>query len=427
LFEVKSVDPKSAAGCCGLQKGDIIVTINGDELIDYVDYIYFCSLKKINVKVRRSGLMKTFNIKKSEEDDLGISFTEPLLGASRVCANKCVFCFVDQLPKGMRKSLYLKDEDWRYSLIMGNFVTLSSISEADIDRIIKRKASPFYISVHTVNEDLRQQMLGSPNALPIKPMLKKLSSHGIRFHAQVVICPGLNDGERLEETLRFLKKLHPAAVSLAIVPVGLTAFRDGLAGLKQVTKADAEEIIKRVEYWQKECLNRIHTRFVFAADELYIRAGRDFPPVSDYEGFPQIENGVGLLPEFLFEAASALADCGGSGRHVSIATGEDAYPFFKAIAEKVRSINIKADVYKVKNMTFGGGVTVSGLLTGKDFLSALSEKDLGETLLITADALNGDMFLDDMKLSELEKKLNVKIIPVTDGYSFAEMLCRGGA
>ncbi len=417
MFEVESVAAASPAHRAGLIKGDRVISINGEEFIDYIDYIWFSSRRKLKIRLERQGEVKTFDIRKGEDEPLGLEFTQPLLGKKRVCGNKCVFCFVDQLPKGMRKSLYLKDEDWRYSLVMGNFVTMSSIKNEDVQRIIRRKASPLYISVHTVDEELRKAMLGNTAAVPIKPLLKKLAAHGISFHAQVVLCPGLNDEEKLEETYSFLKKLHPAALTLAVVPVGLTGFRAGLGDINPVSKHSAEEIIKRVENWQKECLNKLGTRFVFAADEFYIKAGAELPSVEEYEAFAQIENGVGMMAKFISEAREA--GCSGESGSLSIATGEDAYPFIKELASK----NPNAKVYNVKNLTFGGGVTVSGLLGGRDYLAALSGKELGDKLLISADSLRDGLFLDDMKLSELERALNVKIFPVADGYEFAEQLC----
>ncbi len=420
MFEALFVEEGSPAYRAGLKAGDGIISINGEELVDYIDYIYFSALKKLKIKVMRQGKVLPLHIHKDEEESLGIEFSSPLLGKKRVCGNKCVFCFVDQLPKGLRQSLRVKDEDWRYSLIMGNYVTLSTIFKEEIDRIIKRKASPLYISVHTVDERLRRDMLGNPDSVPIKPLLKRLASRGISFHAQTVVCPGYNDGDKLVETYEFLRRLHPAVISLAVVPVGLTGHREGLTDIKPITKTGAEEIIKRVENWQKECLNKCSTRFVFAADELYIKAGVSLPPARDYESFPQIENGVGMMAKLLCEAEEALAGCNAAKKRFSIATGADAYPFFKKIASRIEGV--RPDVYSVKNLTFGGGVTVSGLLCGRDYLAALLGKELGEALLISADSLREDMFLDDMKLCELEEALGVEIFPVADGYELIELI-----
>ncbi len=425
MFEVKSVGKDSAAQRGGLLPGDIIAKINGEPLLDYVDYIYFCAQRRLKLSIERGGTQKTLHIVNSQEEDLGISFTEPLLGKKRVCGNKCVFCFVHQLPKGMRKSLYVKDEDWRYSLIMGNYVTLSTISKDEISRIIRRKASPLYISVHTVDEKLRHEMLGNEKAVPIRPLLKKFAAHGIRFHAQAVICPGLNDGPRLEETIRFLKRLHPAAASLAIVPVGLTGHRKGLPELEPVSQDVAEDTIKVVEKWQKECLNSIGTRFVFASDEFYIRAGMQLPPAQSYESFDQIENGVGLVATLLSEADEALENCEGTGGDLSLATGEDAHPYIESIAKRAaQRSGARVRVYAVKNLTFGGAVTVAGLLAGRDFVTALKGKDLGQKLLIPASTLRDDnVFLDDMTLEGLSEALGIRVEPVCDGYQLVAKVC----
>ena len=425
MFEVKSVGKDSAAQRGGLLPGDIIAKINGEPLLDYVDYIYFCAQRRLKLSIERGGTQKTLRIVNSKEEDLGISFTEPLLGKKRVCGNKCVFCFVHQLPKGMRKSLYVKDEDWRYSLIMGNYVTLSTISKDEISRIIRRKASPLYISVHTVDEKLRREMLGNEKAVPIRPLLKKFAAHGIRFHAQAVICPGLNDGPRLEETIRFLKRLHPAAASLAIVPVGLTGHRKGLPELEPVSQDVAEDTIKVVEKWQKECLNSIGTRFVFASDEFYIRAGMQLPPAQSYESFDQIENGVGLVATLLSEADEALENCEGTGGDLSLATGEDAHPYIESIAKRAaQRSGARVRVYAVKNLTFGGAVTVAGLLAGRDFVTALKGKDLGQKLLIPASTLRDDnVFLDDMTLEGLSEALGIRVEPVCDGYQLVAKVC----
>lgn len=425
MFEVKSVGEDSAAQRGGLLPGDVIVSVNGEPLLDYVDYIYFCAQRHLKIRIERGGASFTLRILKSDEEDLGVSFTEPLLGKKRVCGNKCVFCFVHQLPKGMRKSLYVKDEDWRYSLIMGNYVTLSMICKEEISRIIRRKASPLYISVHTVDEKQRRLMLGNENAVPIRPLLKKFAANGIRFHAQAVICPGFNDGSRLEETIRFLKRLYPASASLAIVPVGLTGHREGLPKMAPVSQSVAEDTIKVVEKCQKECLNSIGTRFVFASDEFYIRAGMQLPPFGDYESFDQIENGVGLVATLLSEAEEALESCDGTGADISLATGEDAYPFIDSIVKSAaQRSGARVHVYAVKNLTFGGAVTVAGLLAGGDFVAALKGKDLGQKLLIPASTLRDDnVFLDDMTLQELSEALGVSIKPVCDGYQLVAQVC----
>jgi len=417
LFEVKSVAAGSVAEKHKIRAGERIVSINGEPLIDYIDYVYFSAQKKLSIVVETGYRPRTIRMKKSEDEPLGLEFTEEMLGKKRVCANKCLFCFVDQLPRGMRKSLYVKDEDWRYSFVMGNYVTLSSIDEGELRRIIKRRVSPLFISVHTVDEALRKRMVGNSHAMPVRPLLKRLAAGRIRFHTQAVICPGMNDGEKLTETISFLKRLHPAAMSLAVVPVGLTEHRKGLPEVKAVTKEMAQTAVAEVEKWQKESLNEIGTRFVFAADEYYIKAELPLPPQTAYEAFDQLENGVGMMRLFLSEAAQALEGCGRMRRRVSIATGVDAAPFIKELAdEAAKECGGEIDVYTVDNQTFGRSVTVAGLLGGADFARALKGKPLGDVLLISADALkDGEVFIDNVTLEELQKALGVRVLPIRGG------------
>jgi putative radical SAM enzyme (TIGR03279 family) len=425
LFEVKSVSAGSPAALAGIQPTDNIISIDGEPLIDYVDYVYFCAQEKLRIRVLRGGKKLTLRVIKDETEDLGLEFTQPLMGKKRICGNRCIFCFVEQLPKGMRKSLYLKDEDWRYSLVFGNYVTLSDISRAEFARVLRRKASPLYISVHTVDEALRRRMLGNPDGLAIRPMLRKIAANGMSFHAQAVICPGYNDGAKLEESFRFLRALYPAAMSLAVVPVGLTGHRDGLTPLVPVSKEMAQATIKEVEKWQKECLNSIGTRFVFAADEFYLRAGWPLPSAENYEDYCQIENGVGLVAQLLDEADEAIKSVRpGGAQHVSLATGVDALPIVGDVAERAaKALGVRVSAYGVENGTFGGGVTVAGLLGGQDFLRALSGRELGERLLIPSAALrDDDVFLDNMSLSELEEALGVPVFPAANAFDLVNYI-----
>ena len=424
MFEVESVDSGSAAAVAGICTGDRIISINGQPLIDHIDYVYFCAQSRLKIKLLRNGRRVRVRIKKDDETDIGMNFTQPLLGDKRTCRNRCVFCFVDQLPRGMRASLYIKDEDWRYSLMMGNYVTMSAIDKSEVRRIIRRGASPLYISVHAVDEALRRMLLSNDNAVPIRPLLRRFARHGIRFHAQVVVCPGLNDGQELEETVRFLARLYPAAMSLALVPVGLTAHRQGLYDMAPFKKELAAQIVKEVEKWQKECLNSIGTRFVFAADEIYIKAQLPLPSIAEYESFDQIENGVGLVTKFFSEADELIDDMPKSNAHISIATGVDAAPFFKTFAAKVRDKSgARIDVHAVPNLTFGGGVTVSGLMAGGDIRAALQGKDLGQTLLIPASTLrDGTVFLDDMTLETLIEELGVRIVGAQDAQHLMQLI-----
>ena len=413
MFRVKSV--RGAAEAAGLRAGDKIISVNGEPLIDYIDYVWFCGRARLSFRIQRGEAALTLRMDKEESEDLGLEFTQPLLGKKRVCGNRCVFCFVDQLPRGMRRSLYIKDEDWRWSVLAGGYVTLTDIGKDEIRRILRRGASPLYVSVHTVDEALRHHMLGNEAGLRIRPLLRKLKRHSIRFHAQAVICPGMNDGTKLEETFRFLKGLYPAAQSLAIVPVGLTAHRQGLAAVSPVTAQMAQSTVKEVEKWQKECLNSIGTRFVFAADEYYLKAGLELPEADSYEDYPQIENGVGLIAKMAAEADEALAECHGPGRHVSVVTGVDAYPLITQLARRAdNACGAKIDVYRAENDTFGRSITVSGLLCGADIARAAEGKPLGEALLLPGNCVREDVFLDDMTVEQLSARLGVPVYPVAD-------------
>ena len=421
MFEVKSV--RSAAEAAGLRAGDKIISVCGEPLIDYIDYAYFCGKTRLKFRVQRGEAVLTLRMDKEETEDLGLEFVQPLLGRKRVCGNRCVFCFVDQLPRGMRKSLYVKDEDWRWSLLSGSYVTLTDIDKDEFRRILRRGVSPLYISVHTVNEALRQRMTGNENALRIRPLLRRLARRGIRFHAQAVVCPGYNDGEKLEETFCFLRRLYPAAQSLAVVPVGLTAHRQRLAPISPVTKEMAQSTVKEVEKWQKECLNSIGTRFIFAADEYYLRAGLPLPDAESYEDYPQIENGVGLVARLLSEADEALAECRGPGRPISIVTGVDAYPIVSALAKRAeKACGARIDVYRAENETFGKSITVSGLLCGADIAKAAAGRPLGEVLLVPGNAVRDGVFLDDMTVAQLSEKLGVPVHPAADMAQLVKLL-----
>jgi putative radical SAM enzyme (TIGR03279 family) len=413
LFEVKSV--RGAAEQAGLRAGDKIISVCGEPLIDYIDYVWFCEKTRLKFRVQRGKKRLTLRMDKGEGEDLGLEFRQPLLGKKRVCGNRCVFCFVDQLPRGMRKSLYIKDEDWRWSVLAGGYVTLADIGKDELRRILRRGAGPLYISVHTVDEALRRRMLGNEKALPIRPLLRRLKRRGIRFHAQAVVCPGMNDGEKLEETYRFLKRLYPAAQSLAVVPVGLTVHRQGLAAIAPVTKEMAQSAIKEVEKWQEACLNSIGTRFVFASDEYYLRAGLPLPPADAYEDYPQLENGVGLIAKLMAEADETLAEVKGQGRHVSVVTGADAYPLIAGLAKRAEAAcGARIEVYCAQNGTFGETVTVSGLLCGADIERAARGKTLGEALIIPGNCVRDDVFLDDMTVAQLSERLGVPVYPAAD-------------
>lgn len=423
-LEILSVQNDSIAAELGLEPGDALTSINGERLVDIIDYIALSAKADISLVVQtKQGTIEIVEFEKDEAEPLGLSFVDDGLGKNRGCANKCVFCFVDQLPENMRSTLYFKDDDWRLSLIMGNYVTLTNLSEKELDRLIKRGAGPLYISVHATDDDVRAYMLGCERGRGILPILKRLAAAGICFHMQAVICPGINDGAILEKTIRQLSELMPYALSLALVPVGLSGHREGLTRLEPMHKAPAEKIVQMVNCWQKQLLAEQGTRFVFAADELYLRAEHPFPQAEAYEGFPLLEDGVGLVASFLEEVQQGLQEYTGENTHTySIATGVDAAPYIRQAAELCKQhFGVDVCVYPIENIFFGKSITVTGLLTGQDIYSQLQNKELGESLYVCSTMLrdgNG-VFLDDMPLAALAEKLHTKITVIEpDGLSF---------
>lgn len=427
--EIKTVLPGSIAEEIGLEAGDVILKINNHEIRDILDYRFFMSDEEILLEVlTKQGEVAEVEIEKECYEDLGVEFESGLIDGAKSCANRCVFCFIDQLPKGMRDTLYFKDDDTRLSFFQGNYVTLTNVSDREIDRLISMRVSPINVSVHTTNPDLRIKMLNNKNAGEIFEIMKKFSDNGILLNAQIVLCPGLNDKEELERTFSDLLSLgHIKSVS--VVPIGKTKYRDGLCNIPSVDKEKAMEVISITEKWQQKALKKIGTRLFYASDEFYLKAGLEVPPASQYEGFPQIENGVGLIASMKEEFEGAISeDYTFSGkRHVSIATGEAAYNFIKSIAKTAENKynGLKVDVYKITNNFFGGEITVAGLLCGADIISQLKGKNLGDELLISESMLreSTDVLLDDVKTEDIEKELGVKIRAIpNDGYSFLEAL-----
>ncbi len=413
----------------GIAPGDELLSINREAIIDMIDYVAVCEDDHADIVYKRNGAIKTAKLKKEAGEDIGFEFEDDF-GKVRSCVNKCMFCFVDQLPKGMRESLYFKDDDWRMSFAMGNYVTLTNVAEKEFQRIIDRQASPLYISVHATDDDVRERMIGTRLARGIMPKLKRLAENGMSFHLQAVIVPGVNDGEVLKKTISELAELSPCALSLAVIPVGVTCHRENCEHIPPMTKEQAEAILDIVEEAQKECLKELETRFVFAADELYIKAGREFPEAETYEGFLQIGDGVGLAANFAesYQLAKSFEERCDLKKSFSMACGVDIAPFMKRIAIDCKDyFGIDLKVYGVENDFFGRTITVSGLLTGGDIYNQLKDKDLGEALIITGNMLREqeEVFLDDMTKEELENKLNKKILVSSgDGYDFLTTLLR---
>ncbi|MBQ8539866.1 MAG: DUF512 domain-containing protein [Clostridia bacterium] len=427
--EIKTVFEGSIAEEIGLEAGDAILKINNTEVRDILDYRFLMSDEEILLTVQtKQGEVVDVEIEKEVYEDLGVEFASGLIDGAKSCANRCVFCFIDQLPPGMRETLYFKDDDTRLSFFQGNYVTLTNVPEREIDRFIAMRVSPINVSVHTTNPSLRCEMLKNKNAGNIMERLKKLSDNGILLNAQIVLCPTLNDGEELERTLSDLLSLgHIRSVS--IVPIGKTKYREGLCEIPSVDKAKAIEVLEIVEKWQKKALKEAGTRLFFASDEFYLKAEREIPPSEEYEHFPQIENGVGLIASMREEFYNALEEGYKleKKRHVSVATGVSAYNFIKSIAKEAekRYNNLEVDVYEIVNDFFGEEITVAGLLCGKDIVRQLKGKRLGETLLISKSMLRDstDVLLDNITVNEMEKELGVRVKAIeNDGYEFLEAL-----
>ncbi len=420
-FKIVSVDPGSPADRAGISPGEKLVSVNGHEISDVLDYRYYTAgaIYEICIETPDGGL-RTDIVRNPGYRPLGMNFETYLMDEKRSCANHCVFCFIDQLPKGLRETLYFKDDDMRLSFLQGNYITLTNLTDADIEKIIHLRISPINISVHTTDEKLRIRMCRNPNAGKCLEIMKKLARNGISMNCQIVLCPGLNDGEALRKTLADLSELRPAVNSVSVVPVGLTAHREGLYPLKSVDRETAREVIKTVSEFGDRELDKTEERVFFASDEFYILAELPIPDDEYYECYPQLENGVGMLAllqsEFDYILHLYRNDSLTPPPHFSLATGEAAAPYITELVEKLKGLvpGLSCRIYTVKNKFFGGDVTVAGLLTGSDYLSALENEDLGERLLIPASSLryDGELFLDDMSLDELSQKLNTKIIPV---------------
>ena len=427
---ITSVDIDSVADELGILAGMELVAIDGEPIRDIIDYEQLSAAEKLTLTILDDdGNIVDVPVEKDLYEPLGLSFANGgLMSPIRSCRNHCVFCFIDQMPKGVRDSLHVKDDDWRLSLIMGNYVTLTNVDDEEFDRIIKRHVSPLYVSVHATDPDVRRRMMGNPSAVRIMERLAALKDAGIQFHCQIVLCPGLNDKEVLERTISDLYSLCPAAQSLAVVPVGLTRFRDKLFKLRCLTKQEACEAIDTIERWQKMALDEQGTSFVFPSDEMYILAGRRLPEAESYEGYCQIENGVGLLRKFEEEFLYALEEKQPLKNETVFdsASGVSAAPFMQKLFDRLLPYGIRIKVHPIVNRYFGETVTVSGLITAGDLSEQLEGALTSDTLLIPHNMMRerDDVFLDGTRLPELEKKLGVKVSPIwaTDGEVFINEL-----
>ena len=413
---VSAVTPGSIAEEMEIEPGDVLVSVNEQDPEDVFDYRYLMNEEEVLVVIRKpDGEEWELEIEKEYEDDLGMEFENGLMDDYRSCRNKCMFCFIDQLPKGMRDTLYFKDDDSRLSFLQGNYLTLTNMSEHDLEKIIYYKLSPINISFQATNPELRCKMLHNRFAGDVMDKVRRLKEAGIMMNGQIVLCRGVNDGEELDRSIRDLVTLMPELQSVSVVPVGLTRYRDGLYPLEPFTKEDACKVLDLIHSWQEKLLKEYGTHFIHAGDEWYILAERPMPEETTYDGYLQLENGVGMVRLLKEEVDAYLKKLPGDDRkrRVTIATGELAAPYLREHAASIQKKypGVEVQVITVKNEFFGGKITVAGLLTGQDLVKQLKGKDLGEELLLSINMLKSDepIFLDDMTVEQLQTALQIKV------------------
>ena len=424
---IEYVESGSLAEEAGICAGDRLLTINGSDFSDLLEYRYLISEPEVTLEVEKTdGTIEIITIE-SDYEDIGLCFHDDLIGDAMSCTNKCIFCFIDQLPDGMRETVYFKDDDTRLSFLQGNYVTLTNMSDNDIDRLIKMRVSPINISVHTTNPELRVKMLNNRFAGKCYDIMKKFAQNNMYMNCQIVSCPGINDGAELDRTISDLAALYPYVNSVSVVPVGLTRYREGLCELTPYTAESSREIIGQVHEWQDRLLDELGSRLVYLSDEFYINAGIEIPDADCYEGFPQIENGVGLVASMReeFDAAIELVKNKPRNIHAAIATGEIAYEFILSLSERLsaKCPGVKIDVIPIKNNFFGGDVSVTGLVCGSDIIEQV--KTDADFLIIPDVMLRDDdeIFLDDVTLADVENALKIKTITsINDGYDFIEKI-----
>ena len=409
---IEAVQPGSPAEKTGLRSGDILLSANSRILRDPIDFTFYSADESLDITVKRDGKKMHIKYAKQEGEDFGVDFKPFKI---MTCRNNCIFCFVKQLPKGLRKTLYVKDEDYRMSFLYGNYITLTNLTKEDKKRIVEQRLSPLYISVHTTSRELRNRLLGNAKAPDIMKELKFFTDHKIRLNIQIVLCPEYNDGKELRQTLSNLQKFYPYVLSIAVVPVGLTSYRKHT--IRPVERADAENAIAIMESFQKRLLKKHGNAVIYGADELYLKAGRPFPPLKEYGDLHQIENGVGMIPLFLHQAKKLKVPKNLPRRKKFLTfTGQSFYPYLKKYVERLsEKENLLIDTVPVENRFFGSLVTVTGLLTGRDVIKTIIDRTDGyETILVPDVVLDSeDRFLDDVTLPDMEEalKIPVKKIP----------------
>jgi putative radical SAM enzyme (TIGR03279 family) len=422
---IERIEPGSAAAQAGLSVGDVLLSLNGTPALDIVDYHFYTAGEHVIIEVEREGNPMSFSLAKEYDENLGIEFADDLFDRVHICKNKCVFCFLYQQPKGLRPSLYIKDDDYRLSFLHGNYLTLTNMSEESFQRVIDQKLSPLFVSVHVTEPEVRGQMLGRKGPEPILPRLRMLANSKIQIHGQIVLCPGYNDGDLLERSIHELAELHPArlgqfggVLSVAVVPVGLTQFRDRLAALTTVTKEYSKELLERAQVWRSNFREELGTNFLFLSDEFYLNAGIPLPSARQYEGFPQLEDGVGLVRQFMDDHASLkrrLPQSVASPRSATLVTGEIAEPLVSTLAQSLNSVRgLSVNVASVYNDFFKGNISVAGLLTGKDIVTHLISMgaSLGDKVVLPSIMLRDpdrDIFLDDMTLQNFQASIQREV------------------
>lgn len=419
---VARVAARGAAERAGLRAGDRILAINGEPLRDVIDFHFHAGEERLRLGVKREGRARTLHLVRRPAG-LGLELEAPRPAEIATCANKCVFCFIHQLPKGMRKSLYVKDDDFRLSFLHGNYITLTDLEEAELERIEAQRLSPLYVSVHATDPDLRHALLGQPRVRrELLPVMERLAKAGIAMHAQIVLCPGRNDGAQLERTVHELARLHPAVPTVAVVPVGLTRHRERLPDLRAVTLEEAAVLVRTIEEWQGAFQASLGTRFVWAADELYLKSGLPLPPARAYEGFAVAEDGIGLVRRFEDAFARAIARPPaplGRPRRVTVVTGQMFAPRMRALLDRVRVDALTVSLAPIANDFLGRGIGVAGLLTGRDIQIQLAQAacgtgGLGDEVLLPAVTLRdgAGVFLDDLTPADLAGALGVPVTAV---------------